>query len=388
MADLTRDIKHLTKDVKRIHDNLEHLNSHSRVCNELVKESNIREASELFTHLTEIDNLIHGVQEHVTHIEEHIDEETGFDINGKPLDIDDLKSDARHTSFDLKDIHSHIEHLIMHTELCREIIEPNAEMEIDEIKGHLRDLDDKAHELLEHINEIRGEISTKYSEFIWTVPEGFDEYLTPTKSIDSNHKVIEDTALKLVDGSSSEHEAIVNIFCFVRDFIKPESIDDHLEVIASKTLNSISGSDIAKSILTTALSRAVSIPSQIHFGSVSVKTWEDLGISENLDLPSPNAPIILSWPEFYIKGKWIPCFEIFDSNIDPKELHDRFTELGIKQVNQELDLQKWRRLDTSKFDDLGTFADPLEFISSARFTAPPCEIERRLFGCFFYTGNH
>jgi hypothetical protein len=387
MADLTYNIKHLTKDVKRIHDNLEHLNSHSRVCNELVKESNIREASELFTHLTEIDNLIHGVQEHITHIEEHIDEETEFDANGQPIDIDDLKSDAAHTSFDLKDIHTHIEHLIIHTESCREIIEPNAEKEIEEIKGHLLDIDDKAHELLDHINEIRGEISTKYSEFIWSVPEGVDEYLDPTKLIDSNYKSIEDTALKLVDCSSSEHEAIVNILCFVRDFIKSKPVDNLLEAKASKTLNVMSGSGIAKSILVAALSRAVSIPSRIHFVRISIKEFEDLISGEKLDLPKTKSSITLSWPEFYIEEKWIQCSKIFRSDIELTKIHERFIELGIKQVDQELDLNKWARINTSKFDDLGIFAAPYEFLSSTQFSVSPPEIERRLFGEFIYTGH-
>ena len=75
MPDLSRNLQHLKGDVSKIHDYLNHLNEHSGVCSELVKESNVRETSELFNHLTQIDKLIHEVQTHVKHIKDHIENE-------------------------------------------------------------------------------------------------------------------------------------------------------------------------------------------------------------------------------------------------------------------------------------------------------------------------
>jgi len=248
MPDLSRNLQHLKVDVKKIHDYLEHLKEHSGVCSELVKESNVRETSELFNHLTQIDKLIHEVQTHIKHIKDHIEneEETiqAIELEDKQLDIDDLKKDASHTSFDLKDIHSHVEHLITHANMCQDILEPQAEDELEKIKEHLAKIDDKAHELLEHINEIRGDISSKYPEFIWPIPEGFDEYLQPTKLVDCGNTDIKDTALKLVDGTDTIEKALLNILCFARDYIAPGNTKESIKLVASHTLLTRAGGGI------------------------------------------------------------------------------------------------------------------------------------------------
>ena len=160
--------------MKHIHDNLEHLNSHSKVWNDLIKESNLQEASELFSHLEQIDKRIHEVQKHVVHINEHIEQ-------------DQIVAEPQET----------------HVDMCQDIIAPKAEEELLEIKHHLTQIDDKAHELLEHVKSIRGGISTKYPEFIWSVQDGMDEYLKATELIDSNETEIKNTALILVDGAES-----------------------------------------------------------------------------------------------------------------------------------------------------------------------------------------
>lgn len=386
MIDLMHNIKHLGNDVKQIHDRLEHLSSHSKICNDLVRESNYREANELFNHLQEIDNLIHGVQSHVGHIKKHIHQTYSKELEVKPLDIDDLKDDAKHTSFDLKDIHIHIEHLISHTEMCRDIVSPNAEEELIEIKGHLKDIDEIAHELLDHINEIRGGISTKFSEFIWEVPAGFDEFLVPSRLIDNDHKMIKDMALRLVDGVESLEEAVINILCFVRDFIEPKAVDEHTEATASKVLITYCGSGISKSILACALARAVSIPSQIHFARVSINDWLSIPNLELLELPAPEKPFSISWPEFFINNNWEPGFEVLKCGSDTSDLFEKFKELGIKRVGQDRDPMKWQRLPVNDFEDNGTYSKPIEYLTTLNFSAPLCEVEKRLFAGIFYNG--
>ncbi|MCK5559750.1 MAG: hypothetical protein KAJ51_04130, partial [Thermoplasmata archaeon] len=124
MPDLIYNLRHLKSDVNKIHDYLEHLNEHSGVCRDLVKDSNIRETSELFEHLEQIDKFIHEVQKHLAHIKNHLEQNSTITEapDQEPLDIDDLKKDASHTIFDLKDIHTNIEHLISHANMCQDII--------------------------------------------------------------------------------------------------------------------------------------------------------------------------------------------------------------------------------------------------------------------------
>jgi len=218
MSDLKYDLKHLKGDVQNVHDKLEHLNTHSNVCNDLVKESNLREATELFKHLEQVDVRVHEVQNHLSHIDEHLEytftDPTDFENEYKPIDIDDLKHDAMHTSIDLKDIHNHIEHLITHANMCQEILAPSAQEELTTIKDHLIEIDSKAHELLEHVKTIRGGISSNFPEFIWPIPEGFDEYLEPSEMIDCSNPVVKEMALKLVDGCDTIQLAAVTILCY------------------------------------------------------------------------------------------------------------------------------------------------------------------------------
>ena len=123
-------MSHLLEDTSSFHDALEHLKSHSDICSKLVRESNIREACELFSHLENIDRLIHEVEDHLTHIDGHIDEAPdACNRCESPLDVVDIKDDAHHTLMDLKDIHQRVEHLMFHTKACTEIVHPNAEEE-------------------------------------------------------------------------------------------------------------------------------------------------------------------------------------------------------------------------------------------------------------------
>jgi hypothetical protein len=389
MPDLSSNLQHLKGDVKKIHDYLEHLNEHSGVCNELVKESNIRETSELFNHLKQIDKLIHEVQTHVVHIKEHIDNDEELiqvsKLEEKPLDIDDLKMDASHTSIDLKDIHSHVEHLITHANMCQDIIEPQAEDELEEIKEHLIEIDDRAHELLEHINEIRGELSSKYPEFIWPVPEGFDEYLQPTNLVDCANTDIKDTALKLVDGADTVEKALLNILCFTRDYIEPGMTKESIKLVASHTLLTRAGGGISKSILACALARAVSIPARIHFWRTQKINWKE---KFNLDLTfEPDEKLSLACLEFYVNEDWITASNILSQAIDISHLYEKFFEIGIKGCDSKLDLAEWKNLPIADFSDEGVFSDPDQYLKSNNYKASPLILEQRLFGGLIYTGT-
>jgi hypothetical protein len=387
MTDLKYEIKHLNEDVKLIHDHLEHLNTHSRICNELVKESNMREANELFKHLQEIDKLIHEVQNHIMHIGNHIDQNSTFISEKEILDIEDLKIDAAHTTIDLKDVHTHIEHLISHTEMCQNILVPTAEEELGEIKVHLEEIDEKAHELLNHIQNIRGGISTKYSEFIWSIPDGFDEYLKPGYLIDSNDKFIREMALKIVDGCESIDNAITNILYFVRDFIGFPANDDQTMQSASRTLSNTAGCGIDKSLLVSALARGVSVPVRLRFIKTTPEIWKFEHILKESNLPKIQEIISISIPEFYKDNKWVNAMEILASDYDVAHLHEDFLNLGIKPLDQNLDPNKWHPLPINDQMEGDHVIDPAEYLKSKNYSAPPFEINRLLFAGFIYTGQ-
>ena len=391
MTDLKRELQHIKGDVQRIHDSLEHLNNHSKVCGELVKESNLREASELFEHLGQIDRLVHEAQEHITHIRNHVDHESEPmpDSGQEPLDIDDLKHDASHTSFDLEDIHSHIEHLITHSNMCQDIISPTAQNELQEIKGHLRDIDNIAHELLEHIKDIRGEISAEYSEFVWSIPDGFGKFLSPTQLIDSGEPVVKDMALKLVDGCESVRAAVKNILCFTRDFVAPVVTDAHEHDAwkASNTLASNSGGACARSILACALARAVNIPAKIHFGQIACNFLLTKYSIDGIDTELEGQDVSISWPGFYLDGQWGNADELLNNDQELLSIHDRFIELGIPKCNIELDLQQWARLPSTKLEKKVALHNPTEYLRSNKYLKPTNELELRLFGMSIYTGT-
>lgn len=385
MPDLNYEVRHLKGDVAKIHDDLEHLSSHSKICNALIRDSNLREATELFRHLEQIDKLIHEVQTHIIHINDHIEQDPTSSVVEEPLDIDDLKHDAKHTSMDLKDIHANIEHLITHANMCVDIMAPKAEEELGDIKQHLNDIDEKAHELLDHVNSIRGGISTIYPEFVWSIPEGMDEYLTSTSLIDSDALEIKTLALKLVDGADTIQSALINILYFVRDFISPNPSEDKPEYQASKTIEKGVGGGIAKSILACALARAVSIPSRIHFWYLSYDARQD---NEKLkEIIEAKGDLSITSPEFYIKDNWESAHYLISKKIDVSHIHEKFIDLGIPKPTLELSTHDWRLLPISYLPDDGSFDDPKKYLDDEKLSKLDLNIDCRLFAGYIYNGS-
>lgn len=384
MADLKQNLKHLKRDVEKIHEFVEHLNAHSGICTELIQESNIREASELFEHLQQIDKRIHEVQKHIVHIKNHIEQDSTIKTEIESLDIDDLKRDASHTSNDMKDIHSNVEHLITHANMCQDLINTSAETELERIKQHLSEIDEKAYELLEHIKDIRGEISLKYSEFIWPIPEGLDKYLQPTQLIDSKEPKVTEMALKLVDGMDSMQMAVISIFCYVRDYISQNIIEITTPNPASETLAAKTGGGIDKSILACALVRSVGIPSRIHFWRASKEYWMK-NLSEYIDEIQMDE-FSIATPEFIIESKWMTANDLIDKEFNISELHERFSELGIIKCEPVIDISKWNQIPIADLHDDETYAEPIKYLSSKKFSKQPLEAQKRVFAGFMYTG--
>ncbi|MCK5562212.1 MAG: transglutaminase family protein, partial [Thermoplasmata archaeon] len=254
---------------------------------------------------------------------------------------------------------------------------------------------------LQHIKNIRGDISAKYSEFIWHIPDGFDDYLLPTKYLDSSDPAVHEMALKIVDGAENVQTAVLSILHFVRDIITQKISGETLPIKASQILLSGTGGCISKTILAAALARAVSIPSRLYFANITRENLErnyspyELAIS-NLDTniqsaTSENTSSVysLAWPEFYINEEWISAQTLFMKRLDTSGLFDRFNELGITESKILIEPHEWKQfpIADSKFDDCGAYIDPEAFFATKNYTPLPAELVRRLFGGFIYTGN-
>ncbi|MCK5559647.1 MAG: hypothetical protein KAJ51_03600, partial [Thermoplasmata archaeon] len=266
----------------------------------------------------------------------------------------------------------------------QDIITPKAEEELGSIKQHLTEIDEKAHELLNHIKEIRGDLSSRYPEFVWPVPDGLDEFLKPTQLVDCSDTKIKDMALKLVDGTESIQMALLNIICFSKDYIAPGRSEEYIEFKASRTLESRLGGGIAKSIFACALARAVSIPSRLHFWRISKDDWVNKSILNNIKEPMDDFSI--SSPEFYVNEVWESAYDVLGINLEMSPLHEKFIELGIPEPDITLDPEHWKVLPISYLRDEGVFAEPIKFIRNTKFSPPPIEIEQRLFGGLIYLG--
>ncbi len=140
-----------------------------------------------------------------------------------------------------------------------------------------------------------------------------EKYLTPTFTIDSDHKKILETAKDLTAGCSSNEEKTVKLFYFVRD-----SIPYNLYMIslfiedfkASKVLEWKEGYCVQKAVLLTALARAAGVPSRLVFAmirnhKVPAHIFKQLG--NNLFYRH-------GYNQFFLNGRWVTAAATFDKN--------------------------------------------------------------------------
>lgn len=183
-----------------------------------------------------------------------------------------------------------------------------------------------------------------------------EEYLLPTYFIDSDSETVTNLAKSLVKDLTEDIDKAKAIFYWVRDEIRYDpyafSLDNKADFKASAIIKKGASWCVPKACVLAALSRAVGIPSCLHFADIrnyqiTDKLFEEMGT---------NVFVFHGYTELFINGKWIKATPTF--NI---ELCSKF---GLKTVEfdgvndgmlpaESLDGQKY----VEYLKDRGFFAD-------------------------------
>ena len=158
------------------------------------------------------------------------------------------------------------------------------------------------------------------------VPEGMQEYVSPTEFCDCDSEEIKQKAEELTKDANSPKEAAMKIFNFVRDQILFAA--SRTDVKASKTLKDKNGFCVTKTNLQVALLRAVGIPARYHQVVLDKTVLKGL-VSDSFYNRQKDNIWFHPWCECYLSGKWIAC----DLYLD-KSTYDACIKHGILKKEQ------------------------------------------------------
>jgi transglutaminase-like putative cysteine protease len=105
-----------------------------------------------------------------------------------------------------------------------------------------------------------------------SMQEELREFLNPTRSIDSDHPAIVAKARELTRECTTEVKKVKVLYEYVRDSNNDNPCE---EPVASRVLKCGGNSCRLRSILLTALCRAVGIPARLHYQKVWIEGWRD-----------------------------------------------------------------------------------------------------------------
>lgn len=178
-----------------------------------------------------------------------------------------------------------------------------------------------------HQNGFAGEGAEKMTiRLPWASPQGMEKYLRSTELCDSANEDVKKKALDLARGTTTQRQAAVKIFYYVRDGIL-FALDD-LDAKASATLKRGHGSSASKTNLQVALLRAAGIPARYHRSIVSKRYME--GIVSSLAYKRlPDDLWWHCWCECNLAGEWISCDSQFD-----KALYEALCQKGVVTEEQ------------------------------------------------------
>jgi hypothetical protein len=136
-----------------------------------------------------------------------------------------------------------------------------------------------------------------------------EEYLRPTRFVQSDHPEIVECAKRLSHGLSTG-QATKNIYLFVRDQIKwtVEGLKPAIEVLKSKK-----GVCFNKASLQIALLRAVGIPARYRLEEVSSLALKPYLPRELYELLPKT--VVHALAEVYLSGQWLGCDATLDASL-------------------------------------------------------------------------
>ncbi|OGP65769.1 MAG: transglutaminase [Deltaproteobacteria bacterium RBG_13_47_9] len=139
-------------------------------------------------------------------------------------------------------------------------------------------------------------------------------YLAATEIIDSNHKTIQDYAVRIVSGDEDPIEMARKLYLEVRDEIRydpysPFYLPEHYR--ASYVYRRGRSFCVPKASLLCALGRACGIPSRVGFATVR----NHLATKQLLDFLGNNLFVYHGFVEFYLEGKWVKATPAFNREL-------------------------------------------------------------------------
>ena len=186
-------------------------------------------------------------------------------------------------------------------------------------------------------------------------------YLTPTNIIDSDHKSIQDFAIKTIGKSKDPIEIAVKLYLAARDTIlydpySPFYLPEHYR--ASYVLKRGRSFCVPKASLLCALGRACDIPSRVGLADVR----NHLATKQLIEFIGSDLFAYHGFVEFYLEGKWVKATPAFN-----KELCERHHVPPLEFNGREDSLFQPYNLKNQKFMEYiafhGVYADvPVEQI--------------------------
>jgi transglutaminase-like putative cysteine protease len=149
-----------------------------------------------------------------------------------------------------------------------------------------------------------------------------EQYLQPTPILDYNSKDIKELVEKHFSFIKNPEKKLEKIYYFVRDEIK-FGFNESDNIPASRILKDGYGQCNTKTSLFMALVRTVEIPSRAHFFKINKRVQKGVFPSHiyNRHLKEE---IIHSWPEVYLKDKWIALEGVILDKDYLRQIKNRF----------------------------------------------------------------
>lgn len=144
-----------------------------------------------------------------------------------------------------------------------------------------------------------------------------EEYLRPTRFIDSDTPDVIEYAKKHVNESMSDREKAVALYLAVRDDVSYDPyhiILDPAVISGGQTLKRKSGYCIEKSLLLAACGRACGIPSRLGFSIVQ----NHLSSEKFVRMLRTDKFVFHGYNEFWLDDKWVKCTPAFNKTLCEK----------------------------------------------------------------------
>lgn len=144
--------------------------------------------------------------------------------------------------------------------------------------------------------------------------EEMNEYLIPTRFINSDHPEVVKFAQSRTETSKTEQEKAVDLYYAVRDEILYSPYDIKLDpdkISASITLEKKVGYCIEKSLLLAAAGRVQGIPSRLGFSIVR----NHLSSEKFRKILRTDKFVFHGYNEFYLGDKWVKCTPAFNQSL-------------------------------------------------------------------------